>query len=98
MLQSDEGPFPPGTDYPWFAWEEATPEQLREKTRVLNAYCFPGVDTSVLYPSISPVNSFRVLFNLYFGADFEHLPDRNYGFCKGRPYDFFEITDVVKYE
>jgi len=98
ILQSDEGPYPPGTDYPWFAWEEATDEQFKEKMRVMNAYYFPGVDTSVLYPSITPVNSFRVLFNLYFGADFELLADRCYGFRKGRPFDFFEITDVVKYD
>jgi hypothetical protein len=37
---------------------------------------FPGVDTKVFYPSISPVNTFCVLFNLYFRACYSLLPDR----------------------
>ena len=37
---------------------------------ILNAYYFPG-HQDVLYPSISPVNTFRVILNSYFGY---HLP------------------------
>lgn len=42
---------------------------------ILNAYYLPGGGDNLLYPSISPVNSFRVVFNHYFGANFEMLPD-----------------------
>jgi hypothetical protein len=96
ILQADEGPFPEGTDKDKYGWEEASEEQLKEKMRILNAYHFPGVDTGVLYPSITPVNSFRVLFNLYFDADFELLPDRNYVFYKEQPYNFLEVTDILQ--
>lgn len=42
---------------------------------ILNAYYFPDRDYSTLYPSISPVNSFRVLFNKYFDTEYELLLD-----------------------
>lgn len=37
---------------------------------ILNAYYFPDKNYSALYKSISPVNSFRVIFNQFFGQDF----------------------------
>jgi hypothetical protein len=40
----------------------------------LNAYFLPDVDTSV-YPTITPVNTFRVIFNSYFGQNLELLDD-----------------------
>jgi len=42
---------------------------------ILNAYLFPGVGEKAVYPSISPVNSFRLLFSLYFGVNLEMLAD-----------------------
>jgi len=98
ILQADEGPLPLRyeLDEDNFRWEEATEAELREKMGILNAYYLPDVDTSVLYPSITPVNSFRVVFNLYFGADFELLEDKSYVFHSGRyPYKFIDVTDKV---
>lgn len=43
--------------------------------RILNAYYLPGKDTRLLYETISPVNSFRIVFNLYFDTDYELLED-----------------------
>ena len=46
---------------------------------ILNAYLLPGVDAKqVLYPSISPVNSFRQLLNTYFGTQLDLVPDESY--------------------
>ena len=42
---------------------------------ILNAYYFPDGDYANLYPSISPVNSFRVVFNQYFGAELPLMED-----------------------
>ncbi|HEY9078355.1 MAG TPA: hypothetical protein VIO61_17600 [Anaerolineaceae bacterium] len=42
---------------------------------VLNAYYLPDEGSKQLYPSISPVNSFRVIFNTYFGTNLSLLPD-----------------------
>lgn len=50
-----------------------------QKMPILNAYYLPGVDTDkVLYPSISPVNTFRVVLNSYFGQDLPLLEDISY--------------------
>ena len=71
--------------------------ELRKKTGILNAYYLPDVDKSVLYPSITPVNSFRVIFNLYFNTDFELLPDEIYVFADSdHPYRFINMTEKVR--
>jgi hypothetical protein len=45
---------------------------------ILNAYYLPGMEEHVLYPTISPVNTFRLIFNEYFGGAYELLPDESY--------------------
>jgi hypothetical protein len=55
-----------------------------ERMRNLNAYYLPGIDAEqVLYPAITPVNTFRVILNTYFGQDLPLLEDKslysNYG-------------------
>jgi len=98
ILQADEGPFPPGTEFPEFKWEDVSEALLGEKYGILNAYYLPNIDQDILYPSISPVNSFRVVFNLYFGTAFNLLPDKSYAIYGGHPYKFFDVTDNVKYD
>ena len=45
---------------------------------ILNAYYLPGEGNQAMYASITPVNSFRVIFNTYFGGTYELLPDISY--------------------
>jgi hypothetical protein len=45
---------------------------------ILNAYYLPGGGDQMLYKSISPVNTFRVLFNTYFGQNYALLDDISY--------------------
>ena len=99
ILQGDEGPIPIG--YPReglkFHWEAATDAELREKAGILNAYYLPGVKSEKVYPSISPVNSFRLIFNEYFHTKLPMLRDEHY-FPKDdhHPYDFFDATQRLK--
>jgi len=72
---------------------EPTDRYLRERLRILNAYFLPYGGEEMLYPSISPVNTFRLIFNYYFGTDFPLLPDRCYYNASG--YDFVDVTDRV---
>jgi hypothetical protein len=100
ILQADEGPFPVRYDADeWrFDWHGATTEELDEKFGILNAYHLPGVDPEEagLYPSITPVNSFRVVLNAYFGTDLPLLEDRIFAHRSQQDfYDFFEVTDVL---
>lgn len=50
-----------------------------ERMPILNAYYLPGVEKEeLLYPTISPVNSFRIVFNTYFDQNLPILEDRSY--------------------
>ena len=78
-------------------WLYPTAEMLRESTPILNAYYLPGADISQLYDSISPVNTFRFVFNTYFGEDYELLDDRTYYSPYWQPYDFYDVTEIKDY-
>lgn len=75
ILQSDTGP----GKYVAQPSRKLTEERTRqERMKILNAYYFPEKDYDLLYESITPVNSFRIVSNLYFGTDYELLDDRSY--------------------
>ncbi|MBN1451411.1 MAG: sulfatase-like hydrolase/transferase [Anaerolineales bacterium] len=76
-----------------------TPDNcLWERASILNVYYFPENKTGALYPSISPINSFRTIFNTYFGTSFDLLPDKTYYSLFELPYNFLDITDKVRSE
>jgi hypothetical protein len=52
-------------------------ENLNRRTDLL-AYYLPDNGNAKLYPNISPVNSFRLIFDQYFGANYPLLPDLTY--------------------
>jgi hypothetical protein len=96
VLQGDEGPYPVGTRKDAFNWHHATPPQLLDKSGILNAYYFPDRDVHDLYASITPVNSFRIILNRYFGTALPLLPDRTYAHESDfHVYRLVDITDVV---
>ena len=97
-LQSDEGPFPARyRANEWaFDWREARDEELEEKFGILFAMRVPGADLEAagLHDAITPVNTFRIIFNARFGTDLPLLPDRTWAHVDlSHFYDFFEITD-----
>src|SRR5215207_8914288 len=67
----------------------------RARMSNLNAYFLQGVDTS-LYPKITPVNTFRVIFNTYFGQDLELLEDKSLYSDYTAPFDFKVIQNSCK--
>jgi len=96
IVQSDEGPFPQRSITDGLGFSQLTRAELREKMRILNAYYLPNVDKGVLYPSITPVNTFRLIFNHYFDTNYELLPDENFIFPNLSIYTFFKVTDKIK--
>ncbi len=66
IIQSDHGlrPHHPGI--------VIGPDEWR---KILNVMYLPGMDYAEISDSISPVNTFRLIFNHCFGADYEMLPD-----------------------
>ncbi len=101
IIQADEGFTPnavksngPQGSY----WYGASKKDLRLHMRILNAYFLPGVNAEeVLYESISPVNTFRLVFNLYFGTKYDLLSDESFSMRPEKPHKFFPITDIVNY-
>jgi membrane-anchored protein YejM (alkaline phosphatase superfamily) len=90
ILQSDHGP-DANLDP-----ESAENSDLREKMGILNAYYFPDRDYADLYADITPVNTFRVVLNHFFGTDFQLLENRNYFIPWSRPYQFIDVTDKIQ--
>lgn len=56
-----------------------------DRDQILNAYYLPGEGKAKIYPSITPVNTFRVVLNTYFGGAYPLLPDRSYLLSAGLP-------------
>ena len=92
ILQSDHGP---GS---MLDWEDENKTNMHERMSILNAYYLPEKGKAMLYDSITPVNSFRVVLNTLFDADLELLEDRSYFARWSRPYDFIDVTDRLEEE
>jgi hypothetical protein len=97
IIQADEGPYTEryAADLDGFDWTGATPEELEQKFGILNAWYVPAGAAVDLYPSMTAINTFPVLFRDYFGLDYEPLPDVVYAANEGRPYDLLDITDLL---
>jgi hypothetical protein len=67
---------------------------LDTEVRLANfiAIYFPQGGNSVLYPTLTPVNIFRLMFNVYFGQNFSLLPDASFQSDYGDYYNFTEVT------
>lgn len=94
ILQADEGPtMCRSIDCP-----TDTPEYFAIRFGILNAMYLPrrpGIDP-VLPRTFSSVNTFRMVFREYFGADLAPLPDRSFTWPDNdHVYDFRDITDRI---
>lgn len=89
IIQGDHGP---GAYLDWSAKENSN---LRDRFSILNAYYLAGRERNLLYPSISPVNTFRVILNEFFGTDMEMLPDRNFFSLWLTPFQLEDVTYEV---
>jgi hypothetical protein len=86
IIQGDHGP---GSllDY-----ENLEQTNLVERMSILNAFLMPEVDSNLLYGKITPVNSFRLLFNAYIGTNYALLEDRSYFSTLDQPFQFTDVT------
>ena len=48
---------------------------IKHKFRIINAMFFPDRNYQSLYPDITPINTFPVIFNQFFDQDIALLPD-----------------------
>jgi hypothetical protein len=78
VIQGDHGP--------------TSPSVSQERMSILNAYLLPGVDAP-LYSTITPVNTFRIIFNMYFGQNLELLDDISLYSHYRHPFDYKVIPN-----
>ena len=97
VVAADEGPYPKGYggDQGTFDWATAPDEALLIKYGILQAFHLPDdLPAEPAVPqTISPVNTFRLLFDRLFGMDLPLLPDREYT-SRDWPHAF-DLTDVT---
>jgi hypothetical protein len=81
-----------------FAWDTSE-DFMRERLRNFEAVLLPGHEDA-LYPTMTPVNAFRVIFREALGAPLDPLEDRSYFQPEGtrRFYKLVDVTDVVDYD
>lgn len=109
ILQSDEGPFKSdemnrsgeGVD-----WKDASDQAIQTHMRILNSYYIPrdngqpiDYESVGFYQGVSPVNSFRLVFNAIFDTDFALLKDKSYIIPHlNFPYKFIDKTELIKFD
>ena len=89
VIHSDHGP-PPDL------LGDKQEEMIRGRMSTLGAYYLPNGGEKMFYQSISLINMFRVIFNHYFNASYEILPDKNYYSESATPFLLTEVTDLVQ--
>jgi hypothetical protein len=89
VVQGDHGPG-------FIPWSEPGRRLVRERMFILNAYHLPGRPAASLYPRISPVNTFRLVFNEYFDARLPLLPDQPIFSTGQAPYAFEDAREHLR--
>ncbi|MGM0600138.1 MAG: sulfatase-like hydrolase/transferase [Candidatus Rifleibacteriota bacterium] len=89
IIQSDHGP---GSG---LHWEKPDKTNMKERLGCFYAVYFSDRDYSQLQHVISPVNTFRIIFNKYFKTDYPILENRSYFSTWKKRYNFIEVTKEV---
>lgn len=89
ILQGDHGP---GA---YLNWQSPDQTCLNERFSILNAYYMPGKENAAaaIPTYISPVNTFRVLFNAYFDTRLSMEPNHHFAAPAPYLYNHVEVTD-----
>jgi len=99
IIQSDHGSS---------LFARSDPEYERNRLKNFTAIYFPEIKDkegkihggrSVAWADITPINTFRLLLNEYFGTDLEYLPDLSYAFSdkvsEHPEWGLIDVTDSV---
>jgi len=90
IIQSDHG-----TAFP-MDWENPTEKMKHDRLSNINYILLPDKNKNFLYNTMTPVNTFRALFNDYFGTNFEILEDRVFFSDYEKPYNFIDVTHLFR--
>jgi hypothetical protein len=90
IIQGDHGPapsLPPSGEF-----DNPSDALVIERTGILNAFYLPEYCRSSLYPTITPVNTFKLVFNECLGGEFVLTEDSTYWRIGEPPIDFSRIS------
>jgi hypothetical protein len=90
IIQSDHGP---SMDV---VWADPGVKDIEQRMPILNVYLLPESCRPTIYGAISPVNTFRVVFNCAFNTDYEILPDESYFSGFNSIYDFQNVDEILQ--
>ena len=76
-------------------WQSAERSNLEERFSILNAYHVPGDPGVDLHDQVSPVNTFRLIFNLYLGTEYARLEDQSYFSAWGHQYALQQVAEEL---
>ena len=78
-------------------WIDPSKDDTWQRLRNFDAIYFPDQDKRVqLNDDRTLVNTFRTVFNSYFGSDYEMLEDKMYWGWNAKPYYFEDITNYLQ--
>jgi hypothetical protein len=66
---------------------------LASQMAILNAYYLPEDGDQFLYETISPVNTFRIIFNHYYGGNYGLIEDISYYSRHVDPFNFILVPN-----
>jgi len=89
ILQSDHGP---GAYLNWDALDQTC---LRERMSIFYAIHLPDNACDLLYDTITPINTFPLIFDAYFNTEIGLTDDRSYYSLWTAPYDLIDITNSI---
>ena len=76
-------------------WEKPSNEMIEERMDSINFIFLPENKINIFSENITPVNTFSILFNHYFGTNFEIFEDRMY-FGSSASYNLMNVTENFK--
>ena len=77
-------------------WLEPSKEDVYQRLRNLDAIYFPDEEKrDLLLDDRTLVNTFRTVFNAYFGSSYEILENKMYWGYNAKPYYFKEVTNYL---
>jgi len=78
-------------------WMEPSKDDAWQRLRNFDAIYFPDEDKRVqLNDDRTLVNTFRIVFNSYFGSDYEMLENKMYWGWNAKPYYFEDVTNYLQ--
>ena len=76
-------------------WDNPSEDLIIERMSNLNTIYFPNGNYEAFSEYITPVNSFRIIFNEFFDAGYTLLEDNMYWSTNDKPYAHKDVSDIL---